>query len=52
MNDDYLDPDRHLWPPEDEYHCYKCGKPLAADIEEGTPQDRGYCSALCEREAA
>jgi hypothetical protein len=32
----------------DDSACYFCHRKLPADIEEGTPQDRGYCSARCE----
>ena len=47
--DDYLDPDRHLWPECPDDRCYLCGEKFPADleIEEDTPQWEGFCSKLC-----
>jgi hypothetical protein len=32
----------------DDSVCYHCNHKLPADIEDGSPQDKGFCSMLCE----
>lgn len=33
----------------DDTTCFNCNKLLPVVIQEGTPEDRGYCSVDCEK---
>jgi len=49
MNDDYLDPDRHLWPECHDDVCFHCGYkfPADAEIEGNFPMEEGFCCQEC-----
>ena len=50
MQDDYLDPDRHLWPEgEDERAPIKCNR-CRRELEQGNwpEKARGFCSSICD----